>query len=449
MNFIRIMNELIGYKGSSLELLKKANASIGDLIEIVTPKMKYEGTLMPRYEYADDLHIVIKLSNGYNIGINIRNIQSIKRLSEGVKPHFTPSPKPSINPNLPKVSIISTGGTIASRVDYRTGAVYPALSASDLYSAFPELSQYALIDAEVLFSVYSENMKAEYWSEIALKVKEKVKSDYQGIIITHGTDTMGYTSAALSFALSNVPIPVVLVGSQRSSDRPSSDAALNLIGAVLVASKAPFSGVYVVMHSSVSDDILAVHLGTKVRKNHTSRRDAFESVNIPPVAYVKGNKIENIMPNLPPRRDDKDFDVKPNFDTRVALVKFYPNFDPDIIGYFVDKGYRGIVLEGSGLGHVSKYCYGKLSYAIEKGLLVAMTSQCIWGRVRMTVYDTGRDLLNIGVIPLEDMLPETALVKMMWVLGNSNSIEEAKDLMIKNIAGEINYRSDLEKRPIR
>ncbi|MCP8308011.1 MAG: Glu-tRNA(Gln) amidotransferase subunit GatD [archaeon] len=443
------MGELVGYKGSSLELLKKSSAAIGDLIEIITHKMRYEGILMPRYEYADDLHIVIKLPNGYNIGIDVRNIQSIKRISEGVKPHFKAPPKPSINPELPKVSIISTGGTIASRVDYRTGAVHPALSASDLYSVVPELSQYALIDAEVLFSIYSENMKAEYWREIALKVKEKVKDGYQGIVITHGTDTMGYTSAALSFALSNVPIPVVLVGSQRSSDRPSSDAALNLISAVLVASKVPFSGVYVVMHSGISDDILAVHLGTKVRKNHTSRRDAFESVNIPPVAYVRGNKIENIMPDLPPRRDDKDFDVKPDFDVRVALLKFYPNFDPEIIGYLIDKGYRGIVLEGTGLGHVSNYCYEKLRDAIDKGLLVAMTSQCIWGRVRMTVYDTGRDLLNIGVIPLEDMLSETALVKMMWALGNSDSINEAKDLMRRNIAGEINYRSDLERRPVR
>ncbi|MCP8313998.1 MAG: asparaginase, partial [archaeon] len=191
------MGELVGYKGSSLELLKKSSAAIGDLIEIITHKMRYEGILMPRYEYADDLHIVIKLPNGYNIGIDVRNIQSIKRISEGVKPHFKAPPKPSINPELPKVSIISTGGTIASRVDYRTGAVHPALSASDLYSVVPELSQYALIDAEVLFSIYSENMKAEYWREIALKVKEKVKDGYQGIVITHGTDTMGYTSAAL------------------------------------------------------------------------------------------------------------------------------------------------------------------------------------------------------------------------------------------------------------
>ena len=204
-----------------------------------------------------------------------------------------------------------------------------------------------------------------------------------------------------------------------------------------------------VMHSGMSDDILAVHLGTKVRKNHTSRRDAFESVNATPVAYLKGTEIENITPNLPPRRGDKDFDVKPNFDTKVALVKFYPNFDPDVIGYFIEKGYRGIVLEGTGLGHVSKYCYEKLKEAKDRGLLVAMTSQCIWGRVRMTVYDTGRDLLNMGVIPLEDMLPETALVKMMWALGNSDNTEEAKSLMRRNIAGEINYRSDLEKRPIR
>ncbi|MGQ9719654.1 MAG: Glu-tRNA(Gln) amidotransferase subunit GatD, partial [Nitrososphaerales archaeon] len=445
---LRSMSELAGYKGSSLVLLKKSGVSIGDQIEITTPKMKYNGILMPRYEYADDLHIVVKLPNGYNVGVDVGNIHSIKRVSEGIKPHFAPPSIPSINPKLPRVSIVSTGGTIASRVDYRSGAVHPALSASELYSVVPELSHYALIDAEVLFSIYSENMEAKYWSAIASKVAEKVRDGYEGIVITHGTDTMGYTSAALSFALANVPVPVVLVGSQRSSDRPSSDAASNLIGAVIVACKAPFSGVYVVMHSGMSDDSLAVHLGTKVRKNHTSRRDAFESVNTAPVAYVRGKEIEKIKPNLPPRRKDKEFVLKPNFETRVALLKFYPSFDPEIIAYLVDKGYRGIVLEGTGLGHVGSYCCERLKEAIDRGLIVAMTSQCIWGRVRMTVYDTGRDLLNIGIIPLDDMLPETALVKMMWALGNFNGIEEAKELMKRNLVGEIDYRSDMERRPI-
>ncbi len=443
------MGELVGYKGSSLEILKKSNILIGDLIEVITPKKDYKGLLMPRYEYADDLHIVIKLSNGYNIGIDVRNIQTIKRLSEGEKPHFSSPPKPSINPNLPNVAIISTGGTIASRVDYRTGAVHPALSASDLYSVVPELSQHALIDAEVVSSIFSENMTAEYWKLIALKVAEKIRSGFNGIVVTHGTDTMGYTAAALSFALAKVPIPVVLVGSQRSSDRPSSDAALNLMGAVSVASKAQFSGVYVVMHSGMSDDILSVHIGTKVRKNHTSRRDAFESINISPVAYVKGNNIEEIVHGLPPKRDFKDFNCKPDFDTRVALMKFYPDFDPEIINYLTSSGYKGIIIEGTGLGHVGRYCNNQLKSAIEKGVLVAMTSQCIWGRVRMTVYDTGRDLLSMGVLPLDDMLPETALVKMMWVLGNTSSVEEAKKLMKMNIAGEISYRSDLQRRPIK
>ncbi|MCP8305121.1 MAG: Glu-tRNA(Gln) amidotransferase subunit GatD [archaeon] len=443
------MSELVGYRGPSSEILKKSKVLIGDLIEVVTSKTKYNGVLMPRYEYADDLHVVIKLSNGYNIGIDVRNIQAIKRISVGEKPHFTAPPKPSINPNLPNIAIISTGGTIASRVDYRTGAVHPALSASDLYSAVPELSRYAMIDAEVVSSIFSENMTAEYWKLIALKVAEKVRSGFRGIVVTHGTDTMGYTSAALSFALAGVPVPVVLVGSQRSSDRPSSDAALNLIGAVSVASKAPFSGVYVVMHSGMSDDVLSVHLGTKVRKNHTSRRDAFESINIPPVAYVKGGSIGEVMNDLPPRRDSKDFEARPDFDTRVALIKFHPDFDPEIIDYLTSRGYKGIVLEGTGLGHVGSYCNSQLRLAIEKGVLVAMTSQCIWGRVRMTVYDTGRDLLAMGVLPLEDMLPETALVKMMWALGNTRSVEEARELMKKNIAGEVGYRSDLERRPAR
>lgn len=442
------MDELVGYRGPSLAVLQKARASIGDTVEVVTLRMKYKGALMPRYEYADDSHIVIKLPNGYNVGISVDEIKAITRISEGVKPTFTPSPMPSINPKLPKVSIISTGGTIASRVDYRTGAVHPALSAADLYSVVPELSDHAMIDAEILFSIYSENMTTEHWSTLARKIAEKVKEGFRGIVVTHGTDTLGYTSAALSFALAGIPIPVVLVGSQRSSDRPSSDAATNLMGAVVTAAKAPFSGVYVLMHTSMGDDLLALHLGIKVRKNHTSRRDAFESVNFSPAAYLRGTSIEGIVEGLPPRRDDRAFEPKPSFDEKVALVKFHPNFDPTIIDHLITRDYRGIVLEGTGLGHVSKQCYGPLKKARDKGILVAMTSQCLWGRVRMTIYDTGRDLLTLGVLPLEDMLPETALVKMMWTLANSKSIEEARALMLDNIAGEINPRSDLEKRAV-
>jgi glutamyl-tRNA(Gln) amidotransferase subunit D len=440
------MSGLAGYRGEALALLEEAGLSVGDLIKVETSDASFEGYLMPRYELADSLHIVIKLKNGYNIGVSVKKIRSVVKLAEGEKPKYTPPPPPKPNTNLPKVLILGTGGTIASRIDYRTGAVHPALTAEDLYASVPEISEVAQVDAEILFSVFSENMRAEHWCKIAEHIHTSLKKGYSGVVVTHGTDTLGYTAAALSFALRGVPIPVVLVGAQRSSDRPSSDAASNLLAATIVASKAPFSGVYVAMHAGLSDDVIAIHHGASVRKNHTSRRDAFQSINRRPVAYVKDGVIQQIDPNLPARRASPD-DFKPaaRFEERVALLKFHPNFDPTTIDYLVDKGYRGLVLEGTGLGHVGRYCHDSIKRAVDKGVLVGMSSQCIWGRVRMTVYDTGRDLLNIGVIPLDTLFPEVALVKMMWVLANSDTLEEAKKLMLTDLVGEFTQRLPVEE----
>ena len=441
------MGGLAGYRGKALALLRNAGLSIGDLVRIETTDASFEGYLMPRYELADSLHIVIKLKNGYNVGISVKKIRGITKLAEGEKPKFTPTPPPKVNLNLPKVLILSTGGTIASRIDYRTGAVHPALTAEDLYTTVPEISEVAQVDAEVLFSIFSENLKAEHWCKIAEHIHASLQKGYSGVVITHGTDTMGYTAAALSFALKGVPVPVVLVGAQRSSDRPSSDAATNLFAATLIASQAPFSGVFVAMHAGLSDDVIAVHHGTSVRKNHTSRRDAFQSINSRPVAYVKDGVIQQIDPNLPPRRTYLD-DFKPaaRFEERVALLKFHPNFNTTLIDYLVDKGVKGLVLEGTGLGHVGHYCYDSIKRAIDKGVLVGMSSQCIWGRVRMTVYDTGRDLLNMGVLPLDTLFPEVALVKMMWVLGNTETLEEAKKMMLTDLVGEFTQRLLVEER---
>lgn len=443
------MAELPGYRGAALELLAKHGVSVGDTILVRTDVAAYEGVLMPRYELADDQHIVIKLASGYNVGVRVERVASVARRAPGLKPAFVSPPRPEVNPALPRVAIISTGGTIASRVDYRTGGVRPALTASELYSTVPELAEYAQIECEVLFSIYSENMTPAHWRALAERVAERVSEGVRGVVVTHGTDTMAYTSAALSFALQGCPVPVVLVGSQRSSDRPSSDAALNLIGAVLLAGTAPFAGVFVVMHASLGDDVLAVHLGTKVRKNHTSRRDAFESVSIPPVAYVTGEHIEQVAPYLPARRATDGFMAKPKFEPKVALVKFHPGMDHRVFDYYRERGYRGLVVEGSGLGHVSADCVRALSVAVAQGILVGMTSQCLWGRVRMTVYDTGRDLLSAGVVPLGDMLPETAFVKMMWVLQNARTPEEARMLLLQDLAGEYALRSPLDRRPRR
>jgi len=437
-----------GYKGKALDALVEAGCEVGDVIRITDKIRIFEGILIPRSETSTNDHIVVKLKSGYNVGIKITQYTAIERVGKGTKPQFAAPPIPQQNPALPKVVIMSTGGTIASRVDYRTGAVRSALSASDLYGVVPELSDIARVETEIIFSLYSENITSQHWGEIAKAVADKILQGVNGVVIAHGTDTMAYTAAALSFALQNLPVPVIIVGAQRSSDRPSSDAATNLIGAVEAAARAPFAEVALAMHQTISDTGIVFHRGTRVRKCHTSRRDTFKSVNAMPVAafLAEDSKQISMLTNDYHKRDlDRQLVLKPVFSDKVALVKFHPGLDPAVIDWYVDRGFKGILLEGSGLGHVSKFCFDAIKTANQRSVLVALASQCIWGRVNMNVYDTGRDLLNRGVVPLDDMFPETALVKLMWVLGQTNDVEEAKKLLKQNIAGEFSPRTLPEK----
>lgn len=437
------MPELQGYSGIVRKLLEQENISIGDEIEIISDGRKYRGILMARYELADPNYITLKLSNGYNIGIRVAENTSISKISAGAKPMFMRPPKPQTLSGLPNVIIISTGGTIASRVEYRTGAVRPALNADDLLAIVPELAEIAKIDTEVLYSLFSENVQVQHWIGMAEAVDHFIHKGVDGVVLTHGTDTMGYTAAALSFALQKPPVPIVLVGAQRSSDRPSSDAATNLIAAVATAAKAPFGEVVVAMHKWHSDDIIALHRGTRVIKLHTSSRDAFRSVNSRPIAYYQHGELKVVANDLNPRGSN-NYTYKPKFDERAFLVKFFPSMKPDILGILADSGIRGFIIEGTGLGHVSSDWVPIIRELTERGIFVGMTSQCKFGRVNMNVYDTGRDLLKAGVVPLDDMLSEVALVKLMWTLGNLGEgagLEEIKKLMLMNIAGEIYSRS--------
>ena len=448
------------------ELFKKSKVRLGDSVVIETKNATHVGILIPRYEYADVNHLVLKLKNGYNIGINLEKIKSIKKIPEKLDPSYMSdtdhkykdnlsdrdnvqdSPD-SPDPQLPHLSLLSTGGTISSKIDYRTGGVMAALTAKELNDSIPELKKIANIDPEVVLSEYSENIKPEHWTLIARKVADNILSGkYDGIIVSHGTDTMHYTSAALSFALQNLPVPIVLVGAQRSSDRPSSDASLNLIGACTFAARSRFSGVFVAMHHSISDDVIACHIGTRVRKNHTSRRDAFHSIDVYPFSLIKKDQIEisKQYADLKFQVRDKNLAnmiVRPSFTDKVSLLKFYPGFDCDIIDYCVEKGNRAIILEGTGLGHINKECFQQIKNAVDDGIFVFMTSQCIWGRTSLTVYDTGRDLLEIGVIPLSNSTSETALVKAMWCLGNFEDKEVLK-VMTTNIANEFTNRIIIE-----
>jgi len=426
------MSEFRGYEKKSLAFLKDNKLEVGDSVKI-TADLTYTGILMPRYENSDDEHIVLKLKSGYNVGIEINKIKKAELILKS-ESRIESKPKFEKNSSLPKILLLSTGGTIASKVDYRTGGVTPALSAEDLNASIPELAEIANVDAEVLFSEYSENLMPDHWKKIAERLDGLANSDYKGIIIAHGTDTMQYTAAFLSFALAGYPIPIALVGSQRSSDRPSSDAALNLISAALFVVNCNHKGVFVVMHNNENDDTISCHLGTRVRKNHTSKRGAFQTIGGDPAFLVIDRNIQN---NL--KKDffkNKDYKPRIKFDTNVALVKYYPGYDARLIDSLIDSGYRIIIFEGTGLGHVGKSMYDSVKKAKEKGLFMGMTSQCIEGRTNMNVYESGRDLLEFGITPLSDMISETALVKAMWVLGNCKNNEEIKNLMLENIASE-------------
>lgn len=436
-----LSGEFPGYRGQSLKLLKSIGAGIGDVIRLTKDGKSWEGILIPRSESGDEYHVVIKMKNGYNVGVQIDASTLVEKVGTGIKPKFTIPPLPKQKTSLPNVAIVSTGGTIASRVDYRTGGVRAALSASELYSVVPELSEIAVVDTEILFSIFSENITAKHWIATAKAVTKHIENGVDGVVVAHGTDTLGYSAAALSFALRNLPVPVVMVASQRSADRPSSDAATNLVGAVKAAVSAPFAEVVIAMHETISDTSIVFHRGTKARKCHTSRRDAFKSINALPLARLENDKISMLTKSFQKRNVSRKIELNTAFEEKVAMVKAYPDISPEVIDWYVEKGYRGIIIEGTGLGHVGDYLFSAIRVAIENDVMVCMTSQCLWGRLNMNVYDQGRDLLALGVISLDDMLPETAYVKLRWVLGQTSKIEEANRLLKENLANEYSART--------
>ncbi len=419
------------YRGKAAELL--AGIPAGARVRVCRRGRCYEGILMPRSELGDDRHVVIKLDSGYNIGVEVSDASV-----EMLEPPRVPSAAEAVQRGGAGrvVSILGTGGTIASRVDYATGAVHPVYTAGELLAAYPELAELAELRAKVVFSILSENMTPEHWRKLALEVAEELNSGAEGVVVTHGTDTMSFTASALAFMLKGLTKPVVLVGAQRSSDRPSSDAYLNLRSAIMVA-LSDLAEVVVVMHANLSDGLCAVHRATKVRKMHSTRRDAFRSINAHPLGYV-GGRVE--LSEERRRRSRGEVVADTRLEERVALFKAYPGVSPELLEYCVDRC-RGIVIEGTGMGHVPESLHPAIARALEEGVAVVMTTTTLNGRVDMKVYSSGRKLLSMGVIPGEDMLPEVAYVKLMHVLAVAEGMQEVRRLMLTSLAGEITPRT--------
>ena len=429
-----------GYKGEALKVLKRFNVRVWSESEIETTRGNFKGIVLPRSENDDDKHIVLKLSTGYNVGIAISTILEMKEYGYKEAHYKIPEKEFPFSKDKPNVKLFGTGGTIASRLDYRTGAVIPAFSPGELYGAVPELADICNLTTEKLFAVFSENMGPEQYKILAKAIGEEIEKGVDGIVIGHGTDTMHHTASALSFMVQNSPVPIVMVGSQRSSDRPSSDAALNLIHATTAASKSDIAEVMVCMFGPTSDEYGLLHRGTRVRKMHSSYRSTFRTIGDVPIAMVTRDKITPIVNNYNRRRTDKRVEIYPYFEEKVYLIYYYPNMQPDIIDSLVDNGYRGIVIAGTGLGHVNKPLYPAIERAVKKGVAIYMTVQTLWGYVHMFVYDTGRDLMSKGIIPAENMLPEVAYIKLGWALGQTEDLSKVKDLMLTPIAGEITER---------
>ena len=439
------------------EFLQKNRLSEGDLVSVLTKKQAVlDGTIVP----SNDAEVlVLKLKNGYNAGVRVEEVSGIKKAGEGKNVGKPPAKEVPKDPSKPTIAILHTGGTIASRVDYASGAVYASFDESDLLTMFPELSKKANIVSEHLSNMWSDDMRFAHYSKMAKAVEKYCSKGVAGVIIGHGTDTLGYSAAALAFMLENLPIPVLLVGAQRSSDRGSSDAAMNLDCAAEFILNSDFAGVAVCLHHSSGDSKCAILPACKVRKLHTSRRDAFRAVNDKPMTLVDYNskKIEFLKQDYARKSRAGKLVVKDKMEEKVALLKIHTNMLPEQFSFFEKNKYKGLVIEGTGLGHTPGFVPDDsatgnrgIMEAIESlsksGCVVVMASQCIFGRVQMHVYDKGVKLAEIGVVPGEDMLSETAFVKLAWLLGQyPKDIAKVKELMGKNLRGEISERTEFEE----
>jgi glutamyl-tRNA(Gln) amidotransferase subunit D len=441
------------YSRKVQELFIKNGISVGDIVEVEAYGEKLSGVLLPREEidFGDQDAIVIKLKNGYNIGINISNISSIRKTEAHVElEKFPKLTEVKQKTELPRISFVSTGGTISSRIDYLTGGVAMLFSPEEILNGVPELQNIVNIRrAERLFSLASEDLTPNEWKQIARKVVEFLTEGDEGVVILHGTDTMHFTAAALSFMIRGLNAPVVLTGAQRSVDRGSRDSDFNIISSAVVAAKFPYAVVSIVFHSSMSDDEAIVIRGTRARKMHTSRRDAFRPINEIPLAKVsKDGNISVLISNLKARSKDTPW-VDDAFEEKTALIKTYPGSNPEVLDFLIDRGYRGVILEGTGLGHVPTQTLDQrnswlnaIKRATDQSIFVGITSQCIYGRVDPYVYRNARLAFKSGATYLSDMTSETAYVKLGWLLGHGFDMEDVRKMMLFNFAGEISDGDD-------
>tara|TARA_Y100000310_G_scaffold293467_1_gene323065 strand:+ start:12120 stop:13391 length:1272 start_codon:yes stop_codon:yes gene_type:complete len=418
--------------------MKIKKFSPGNKVKFKTKTKIWEGHILDSH---DPEIILLKLSSGYNIGIreseilNAKILESQKKEKSGEKKE-----KSEKNKKLPNIAMIITGGTISSRLDPKTGGTIPT-DEKEILSIAPEIKEICnIIKIKKPFMKFSEDMSPQDWEKIAKTAQELLNdSSIKGLVITHGTDTLHYTSAALSFFLKNLNKPVAITYSQRSIDRGSTDASLNLVCAVKYAIS-DIAEISLIGHENLNDESCIAMPATKVRKLHSSRRDAFKIVNDSPIARITTKNFK-ILKEFNARNSSKKVKLDTKYSNKVTIIKIHPGQDPSILEYLQKKGYKGVILETTGLGQVpgrnSKFNWlPKIKNTVSSGMVICATSQTIFGGLNQNVYSSGRLLKETGIIALRDMLSETALVKLGWVLAHKNW--NVKEKMLENISGEFN-----------
>ena len=413
-------------------------------------------------------HLTVKLVNGYNASYPLEEVTSIELLQTESAPSVADAAKQERETNdaLPRIRILHTGGTIASKVDYTTGAVVARFEPDEMIASLPELALIANIEAVKLGNMFSDDIRPQHWNTMIQASKQAFDDGCDGVVVTHGTDTLHISSAAMSFAWGGkgevAPGRIAFVGSQRSSDRGSSDAAENLLSAVHWAANGPQpcgdagDGVVLVMHSTNNDGECAVYPGTGVRKMHSSRRDAFQPVNCEALAHVTldngklSHSLTDFYETLRKNSTPRPVCERPTTyekSTRIAQFISGPWRHSEEIEAIVQTGVQAIVIQGTGLGHLPIDDPGKdapentkvwraLTRCINREIPIIVTNQCIHGPVDMNVYSKGRKQMEMGIMGHGSVAaPDTVVVKVHWALSNNVKLENA---LGSNLCGEGN-----------
>ena len=325
---------------------------------------------------------------------------------------------------MKRILLIGTGGTIVSRPT--DDGLAPSLSVDELLAKIPEIAGICKPDCIQLFNMDSTNIGPVHWLEIARTIR-KHYADYDGFVIAHGTDTMAYTAAGLSYLIQDSQKSIVITGAQISVAQDDSDARRNMIDAFLCAADRESHGVLVVFSGSVI-------LGTRARKNYTKRFAAFTSTNYPEVARIQSGKVIWFIPQVP----SAGMRFYDNLDTNVGLVRLFPGMTEDVITFMTDR-FNGLVVESFGVGGLPEYYefYTQIRRAGEKGTLIIMTTQVPNEGSDLELYKVGHRLMQEpNVLEARDMTSEAALAKLMWVLGQTRDLSTARELFCTPVAND-------------